>query len=220
MLKPRGGNALLSPYQTGNPKQGGEPTKGAELILASRSPRRAELLKQIIKSFSIIPSNIKENYIEKESPVDYVLRVSREKAESVSRGLEPRNRGLWVLAGDTIVVLEGTILGKPEGADDARRMLERLQDRRHEVITGICLLNLKERVCCLETVSTQVWMRRIEPEEIEAYIQTGEPFDKAGGYAIQGQGGRFVRRIEGSYANVVGLPTERLEALFGRFRIL
>ena len=210
----------MSPSLESNRKQDDEPVKGAELILASRSPRRAELLKQIIRSFSIIPSNIKEKYIENESPEDYVLRVSREKAESVSKGLVPRNGGLWVLAGDTIVVLEGTILGKPEDADDARRMLERLQDRRHEVITGICLLNREERVCCLETVSTQVWMRRIEPEEIEAYVQTGEPFDKAGGYAIQGEGGRFVRRIEGSYANVVGLPTERLEALFGKFRII
>ena len=85
-------------------------------------------------------------------------------------------------------------------------MLEHLQDRRHEVITGVCLLNREEGVCCLETVSTQVWMRGIEPEEIEAYIQTGEPFDKAGGYAVQGLGSFFVKRIEGSYTNVVGLP--------------
>ena len=210
----------MSPSLTNNREPDDEPRKEAELILASRSPRRAELLKEIIKSFSIIPSNIKENYIENESPDAYVLRVSREKAESVSGGVESRNGGCWVLAGDTIVVLEGTILGKPEDADDARRMLEYLQDRRHEVITGICLLNREEGVCCLETVCTQVWMRRIEPEEIEAYIQTGEPFDKAGGYAIQGQGGRFVRRIEGSYTNVVGLPTERLQALFSKYRII
>jgi septum formation protein len=194
--------------------------KEAELILASRSPRRAELLKKVVQSFRIIPSNIKENYVQNESPDTYVQRVSREKAESVSGGVEPRNGGCWVLAGDTIVVLDGTILGKPEDADDARRMLEGLQDRRHEVITGICLLNRKERVCCLDTVHTQVWMRRIEPEEIEAYIQTGEPFDKAGGYAIQGQGGRFVCKIQGSYTNVVGLPTERLKTLFSKYHII
>ena len=210
----------MSPSLTNNRKSDAEPAKEAELILASRSPRRAELLKEIIKSFRIIPSNIKEKCLESESPDTYVLRVSREKAESVSGGEEPRNGGCWVLAGDTIVVLEGTILGKPEDADDARRMLEHLQDRGHEVITGICLLNREERVCCLETVRTQVWMRRIEPEEIEAYIQTGEPFDKAGGYAIQGQGGRFVRKIDGSYSNVVGLPTERLQALFSEYGII
>jgi septum formation protein len=210
----------LSPSLTNNRKRDAEPVKEAKLILASRSPRRAELLKHIIKTFSIIPSNIKEKCGENESPDTYVLRVSREKAEFVSEGVESRNGGCWVLAGDTIVVLEGTILGKPEDADNARRMLEHLQDRRHEVITGVCLLNREEGVCCLETVSTQVWMRGIEPEEIEAYIQTGEPFDKAGGYAIQGQGGRFVRRIEGSYTNVVGLPTERLQALFSKYRIV
>jgi septum formation protein len=210
----------LSPSLANNRNPDGEHAKKAELILASSSPRRAELLKQIIKSFGIIPSNIKENLFGNESPDTYVLRVSREKAESVSGGVEVRNGDYWVLAGDTIVVLDGTILGKPEDVDDARRMLECLQDRRHEVITGICLLNRKEQVCCLETVRTQVWMRKIEAEEIESYIQTGEPFDKAGGYAIQGQGGRFVRRIEGSYTNVVGLPTERLQALLRKYRIV
>ena len=210
----------MSPFLTNNRKPDEEPKKDVEVILASHSPRRAELLKEIIKSFMIIPSNISENFLKNELPEDYVLRVSREKAESVSDVVGPRNGGCWVLAGDTIVVLEGTILGKPEDADDARRMLERLQDRRHEVVTGICLLNREEQVCCLETVCTQVWMRRIEPEEIDAYIETGEPFDKAGGYAIQGKGGRFVRRIDGSYANVVGLPVERLQALFSKYRII
>jgi septum formation protein len=215
-----GEQTLLSPSLTNNRNPVGEPGKEAELILASRSPRRAELLNKIIKSFHVIPSNIKENFLENESPETYVLRVSREKAESVSGGVEAPKGDCWVLAGDTVVVLEGTILGKPEDADDARRMLECLQDRRHEVITGICLLNRKAQVCCLETVCTQVWMRRIEAEEIESYIQTGEPFDKAGGYAIQGQGGRFVRRFEGSYTNVVGLPTERLQVLLRKYRII
>jgi septum formation protein len=188
----------------------GEP----ELILASGSPRRAQLLGEMVRSFRILPSDVDEDQVEGETPGDYVVRVSREKAESVADGLEPRTGGHWVLAGDTIVVLEEAVLGKPDDGDHARRMLEQLQDRRHEVITGVCLLNRKQAVCCLEAVRTQVWMRRIEPEEMDAYIRTGEPFDKAGGYAIQGHGGRFVRKIEGSYSNVVGLPMERLSELF------
>lgn len=189
------------------------------LILASGSPRRAELLREIIPSFTIVPSRLRENCLENETPSAHVLRLSREKAESVSNGLGLENGGSWVLAGDTVVVLEGRILGKPETVDHARWMLEQLQGRRHEVMTGVCLLNRQEKVCRLEAVETQVWMRKVEPEEIEAYIRTGEPFDKAGGYAIQGQGGRFVSRIKGSYANVVGLPTERLKELFTQYRI-
>jgi septum formation protein len=117
------------------------------------------------------------------------------------------------------VVLGEAVLGKPEDEAHARWMLEQLQDRRHEVITGICLLNRKQAVCRLEEVRTQVWMRRIEPEEMDAYIRTGEPFDKAGGYAIQGDGGGFVRKIQGSYSNVVGLPMERLGELFRMYGI-
>jgi septum formation protein len=185
-----------------------------ELILASASPRRARLLGEIVRSFRIVPSNVEEGQDESETPSAYVMRVSREKAESVSDSLDHRANAGWILAGDTVVVLEERVLGKPKDAAEARWMLEQLQDRQHEVITGICLLNRREGVCCLEAVRTQVWMRRIEPEEMDAYIQTGEPFDKAGGYAIQGHGGRFVRRIDGSHSNVVGLPTERLRELF------
>lgn len=195
------------------------PDSETEVILASGSPRRAQLLGEMVRSFRILPSDVDEDQHEGETPGAYVVRVSREKAESVANGLEPRTGGRWVLAGDTIVVLEEAVLGKPEDGDHARRMLEQLQDRRHEVITGICLLNRKQAVCCLELVRTQVWMRRIEPEEMDAYIRTGEPFDKAGGYAIQGHGGRFVRRIEGSYSNVVGLPMERLGELFRMYGI-
>ena len=190
-----------------------------ELILASGSPRRAQLLGEMVRSFRILPSDVDEDRDEGETPGAYVVRISREKAESVADGLEPRTGGRWVLGGDTIVVLEEAVLGKPEDGDHARRMLEQLQDRRHEVITGICLLNRKQAVYCLEAVRTQVWMRRIEPEEMDAYIRTGEPFDKAGGYAIQGHGGRFIRKIEGSYSNVVGLPMERLRELFRMYGI-
>jgi septum formation protein len=189
------------------------------LVLASASPRRARLLKEIVRSFRIVPSNVEETQQDTETPRAFVLRVSREKAESVSDVLDPRSGAVWILAGDTIVVLGEKILGKPGSASEARCMLEQLQGRCHEVITGICLLNRQQGVSCLEAVQTRVWMRRIEPDEMERYIQTGEPFDKAGGYAIQGRGGRFIQRIEGSYSNVVGLPTERLRELFRRYGI-
>jgi len=191
----------------------------AELILASASPRRAQLLGEMVGSFRILPSDVDEGRDRDETPGAFVVRVSREKAESVADGLQPRGGGTWILAGDTIVVLGEAVLGKPEDEEHARRMLEQLQDRRHEVITGICLLNREQAVCRVEAVRTQVWMRRIEPEEMDAYIRTGEPFDKAGGYAIQGSGGRFVRKIEGSYSNVVGLPMERLGELFRMYGI-
>jgi septum formation protein len=189
------------------------------LILASGSPRRAQLLGEIVGSFRILPSDVEEEQGEDETPDDFVVRISREKAESVADSLQHRGGGSWVLAGDTIVVLGEAVLGKPEDEAHARRMLEQLQDRRHEVVTGICLLNRKQAVCRLETVRTRVWMRRIEPEEMDAYIRTGEPLDKAGGYAIQGHGGRFVSRIQGSYSNVVGLPVERLKELFRTYGI-
>ena len=190
-----------------------------ELILASGSPRRARLLGEMIGSFRILPSHVDEVQGEHEAPDDFVLRVSREKAESVADGLEGSARESWILAGDTIVVLAGQVLGKPEDEEQARRMLESLQDRRHEVITGICLLNRKRGVCHLEAVRTRVWMRKIEPREMDAYVRTGEPRDKAGGYGIQGHAGAFVRSIEGSFSNVVGLPTERLGELFQRYGI-
>ncbi len=185
-----------------------------ELILASGSPRRARLLKEIAGSFRIVPSEIVEEQQAGETPEAFVLRVAREKAESVAKALDHGDGACWVLAGDTIVVLEQRVLGKPEDAERARSMLALLQGRQHEVITGICLLNTVRAVRCVEAVRTRVWMKEIGPAELEAYVQTGEPLDKAGAYAIQGHAGRFVRRIEGSYSNVVGLPTERLRELF------
>ena len=143
-------------------------TAGEKLILASGSPRRIELLKQIIKEFVVIPSNIKENCMKNEDPHAYVQRVSKEKAESILESAGLRERDCWVLAADTVVVLGHNILGKPRDPDHARWMLDQLQGRRHEVVTGICLLNPKEEVCCLEAVQTRVWMRKIEQEEIEA----------------------------------------------------
>ncbi len=195
------------------------PDRETELILASGSPRRARLLKEILGSFRIVPSDIEEEQQEGETPEAFALRVSREKAEAVSESPEHRSDAGWILAGDTIVVLGRKVLGKPRDAGHARRMLELLQGRQHEVITGICLLNRGRQVCRVEAVRTRVWMRRIEPEELDAYIETGEPFDKAGAYAIQGHARRFIEKIEGSYSNVVGLPTERLGELLHEYDI-
>lgn len=157
-----------------------------------------------------MPGNINEKQLEGEDPIAYVSRIAKSKAQKVWDRCKGENTPFWVLAADTVVVLENEILGKPSDKGEARRMLEMLQDRAHDVITGICLMHWQKGELCLEVVRTRVWMRRIEGKEIEEYIRSGEPFDKAGGYAIQGLAGRFVRKISGSYTNVVGLPVERL----------
>jgi septum formation protein len=188
-------------------------------ILASASPRREDLLKKLLNVFIVSPQDINEKQLPGEPPKTYVLRVSREKADTACRehGLEEKDA--WVLAADTIVVLGSDILGKPGGKEEARKMLDRLQDRDHEVITGICLINQKRGIFEQDAVKSRVWMRRLDPDEVEAYIASGEPFDKAGGYAIQGRAGRFILRVEGSYTNVVGLPLEDLEERFQRLGI-
>ena len=182
-------------------------------VLASASPRRTDLLKQIIINFSVIPGNINEKELENEDPYAYVLRITKTKAQTVWKKCKEKNHPFWILAADTVVVMGRKILGKPGDRGEARRMLEMLQDREHEVITGLCLMHWKDGVRFLEAIRTRVWMRKINPEEIEEYLESGEPFDKAGGYAIQGMAGRFVEKIEGSYSNVVGLPLERLREI-------
>jgi len=194
----------------------GEPGK---FILASASPRREELLKELLKEFDICPSNINEKQIPGEAPEPYVIRISREKAEMTVPSHGGETLDVWVLAADTIVVLGQDILGKPRNNDDARRMLGRLQDRDHEVITGVCLLNRKRGVFEQNAVRSRVWMRRLEQEEIDTYIATGEPFDKAGGYAIQGLAGRFIQGVDGSFSNVVGLPMEYVKETFKRLGV-
>jgi len=182
-------------------------------VLASGSPRRGELLRGLLKEFVVIAADIDEESFPGERPEGYVLRISRRKAETVSFQYGLGQRDVWVLGADTIVVLGEKILGKPQDADQARRMLTGLQDRDHEVFTGVCLLNGTRGVCLQDAVRSRVWMRRLAPEEINAYVGSGEPFDKAGGYAIQGRAGRFVMRVDGSYSNVVGLPVERVQEM-------
>lgn len=169
------------------------------LVLASRSPRRAELLGAAGIPFVVRVADIDETPHPGEMPVDYVLRMAKEKAEAVHRA-----EGESILAADTTVVAEGEILGKPEDNADAARMLSKLAGKRHEVITGVCLLNpAGER---LEAATTSVWFSPLSEAEIQWYVESGEPHDKAGAYGIQGLASRFIERIDGSYSNVVGLP--------------
>lgn len=175
------------------------------IYLASRSPRRAELLQQIGIRFSVLPSDIDESQRENEAPANYVLRLAKSKAEVCLAGLRAGNQPLLpVLAADTTVSVDGNILGKPEDAEEASCMLRLMSGRWHEVLTGLAIAT-PEGIEALLSV-TRVEMAALTPDEIEAYIRSGEPFDKAGAYGIQGLAGTFIKRIEGSYSGVMGLP--------------
>jgi septum formation protein len=185
------------------------------LILASSSPRRRDLLASFGLEFTIIKPDIDEGQHPGEAPLDYVRRLSREKAAAVAR---PLRSPAAVLAADTVVILaadtlgvdqSGEILGKPVDADDARRMLQRLRRRVHQVYTAMTIYQSVGDGTPVQFTSltrTDVFMREYSDAEIEAYIATGDPFDKAGSYAIQHEGFHPVDRIDGCYTNVVGLP--------------
>lgn len=179
----------------------------SKLILASASPRRAEILRDAGIPFSVLSSAVDETVIPGETPQELVRRLALAKAELVAaRAVGPA----IVIAADTVVALESAILGKPRTSDDARQMLGKLSGRTHSVVTGVTLIRLPDaqRRDFIET--TQVHFASIAKDEIDKYLATGEPFDKAGAYAIQGLGGRFIPRIDGCYFNVVGLPLARL----------
>ena len=180
------------------------------LILASASPRRQELLSSAGISFEVLPSEVDEGFREGEPPEEYVVRLARRKATKAGE----RHKDRWVLAADTVVVIDGRILGKPGDRQEAREMLGVLSDQEHRVITGFCLLRGDSGKSREGTVTTRVRFKRLSSREIEWYLDTGEPFDKAGAYAIQGKAAFMVKEIRGSYTNVVGLPlTEVIEAL-------
>ena len=181
-----------------------------KLILASSSPRRKELLERVGLRFEVVPSRVEENIKNGECPVDHVLRLAEEKALDVAKDL----KDLWVIAADTIVLVDGEILGKPAGKQEAYQMLLKLSGKEHRVITGFCILNTSNGESVKESVETTVTFKKLTEEEIQGYIKTKEPFDKAGGYAIQGKGSFMIREIKGSYSNVIGLPIcEVVEAL-------
>lgn len=181
-----------------------------KLILASASARRAQILRDAGLPFQIISSAIDEAPMEGESPQDLVRRLAEQKAQLVAaRAVGPA----IVIGADTVIVLDGKILGKPRSAEEARATLEQLSGRTHAVITGIVLIRLPDETARQELEITQVTFAPMTGEEISGYVATGEPFDKAGAYAIQGRGGRHIIRIEGCYFNVVGLPLGKLYRL-------
>ena len=183
------------------------------LVLASASPRRRELLAQAGFTFEVHPAHIPEDPLPNEDPIAYVVRLAREKAQAVFAQLStnPETADLAVLGADTTVTLDNHILGKPEDAADAARMLRLLSGRTHRVITGVALVTATSAEVAAEV--TAVRFLTLSDEEIEAYIATGEPMDKAGAYAIQGRAARWIPRIEGCYFNVVGLPIALVSTL-------
>jgi len=169
------------------------------LVLASQSPRRSEILRQAGIPFTVRPVEVDETPLAGESPRVYVERLALAKALAA-----PATPQETVLAADTTVTIEGALLAKPADAADARRMLELLSGRRHDVLTGICLR--KGESLIRDCASTAVWFQPLSAKEIDEYVASGEPADKAGAYAIQGLASKFVERIEGCYFNVMGLP--------------
>ena len=178
-----------------------------KLILASASPRRAQILRDAGISFSVLSSAVDETPYADETPQQMVQRLADAKADLVAaRAVGPA----ILIAADTVVVLDGQILGKPRSTDDARRMLELFSGRTHSVVTGVTLIRLPEMERRQFIETTLVTFAPLSRDEISRYLSTDEPYDKAGAYAIQGHAGRYIPRIEGCYFNVVGLPLARL----------
>jgi septum formation protein len=174
------------------------------IVLASASPRRRELLAQIGLTATVVPADVDETVLPGETPDLHVVRLSEAKALAVAGRRDITGR--FFLGSDTVVVRDGVILGKPADATEAAAMLRSLSDRGHEVVSGYAVHDRSSARTISGTVITRVWFKPLTEEEIAGYIATGEPFDKAGAYAIQGRGAFMVPRIEGSYPNVVGLP--------------
>lgn len=180
------------------------------IVLASASPRRTELMALAGLEFSVTAADICEDVLPGEKPADHVMRLSREKADAVAN----RADGRFFIGADTVVVLDGAIIGKPADESDAARMLSSLSGRDHEVITGFTVFDRISGIHISRCVSTEVTFKSLRESEIAAYIRTGCPMDKAGAYAVQGGAVHFVRSINGSYSNVIGLPmTELYEVL-------
>lgn len=186
-----------------------------KLILASASPRRAQVLRDAGFVFQVISSALDETPLEGEPPQDLVRRLAESKAQLVAqRTVGPA----FIIAADTLVVIDGRILGKPRDATEARDMLRQLAGRQHSVHTGLAVVRLPDETTRLELETTQVSFAPLSDDEIGVYISSGEPFDKAGAYAVQGRGGRFVTQIAGCYFNVVGLPLSRLYRILREMR--
>lgn len=182
---------------------------GYRFILASASPRRRELLKQIGVTFEVMPAK-GEEVITKEQPEQAVMELSRQKAEEIAAGIQDEQ--VLVLGADTVVVYDGKILGKPKDETDARAMLSMLNGRTHSVFTGVTVIVIRNGKSEIHSFyeETKVTMYPMTDAQILYYIQTGEPMDKAGAYGIQGKGAVFIEKINGDYNNVVGLPVAKI----------
>lgn len=180
-----------------------------DLILASASPRRRELLEKLELKFTVCPANVDEERLPDEDALAYPLRTAVKKAMAVADGRE----NAIVIAADTVVALDDEILGKPKNEDEAKAMLHRLSGREHIVITGIGIADTASGRTLSATEQTIVYFHPLTEEEIDAYVASGEPLDKAGAYGIQGKGSLLVRKIDGDYFNVVGLPLGKLYRL-------
>lgn len=190
----------------------------SSLVLASGSPRRKELLTQLGYEFSVLVTDIEEQQQPDEDAQTYVQRLSLDKAKAALNLIaeqEPNSNQYVVLGSDTVVVNQGQVLEKPSDLADCKRMLTQLSDQRHQVMTAVSVVSADKHKT--EIVITDVWFKPLSEQEIEKYWQTGEPCDKAGSYGIQGLGGRFVTRIEGSYYAVVGLPLFETDQLLQEF---
>ncbi len=187
----------------------------SKIILASNSPRREELLKQLGLSFTIVPSKIDEESYADLEPEVMVQELAGAKAQEVAELVEET----VVIGADTIVLVEQHILGKPRDQEEAFQMLWQLQGKKHRVLTGLAVYDTKSGRLLVDYDQTEVYLRKMEEREITAYIGTGEPMDKAGAYAIQGLGGIFVEGLVGSYYTVVGLPIHKLVLMLKEFQI-
>jgi septum formation protein len=185
-------------------------TELPKIILASASPRRAEILRTVGWPFEARPVEIDESRRKDEDATSYVERLAREKAETAAS----RCPGSIIVGADTTVTLDEHILEKPAGAEDAMRMLQLLNDRWHQVLTGLAVFDREKQKMVIAHEMTEVKFAAMSDEEIRWYVATGEPMDKAGGYAIQGLGARLIEEIRGDYSNVVGLPVRLLYELF------
>ncbi len=185
------------------------------IILASASPRRKELLERIGLRFEIEPSNYEEDIHSGAEPHELAQKISLKKAEIVA----VKHKNTIVIAADTFIVFNGQILGKPRTEDEARKMLETLNGKSHSVITGFSIIDTGKNKTLSRAVETRIYIRKLTSAEINAYVRSKEPLDKAGAYAIQGLGAAIVERIEGDYFNVVGLPLSALAGSLKEFGV-
>lgn len=195
-----------------------------EIILASTSPRRKELLKTIANNFTCIPSNFDENSLKNQisNPEELSKRLAEYKANDVFSRVYPKSNSFVIISGDTLVSFKGKILGKPKDRNDAIRTLQSLQGNKNTVYTGMSVVIRKENTIITETFCSKgdVYMNRMSYNEINKYVNTGEPLDKAGSYAIQGIGKKYINRINGSFNAIVGLDTQTLQKIFKKYTLL